>query len=175
MKADCSLKGMAMKYLTLRLIAYAALMAPSVAVIAQEVEERVTGHELCLRWAEQARGMFPVVCADNMAQHVVWRGASDISDNQLVMLIKGGSDEDRLVALQIVHQMSREGKAVAIAFGPNPLSDTPFFMVDFLAHGERTVTAPITDSILVSTGDMEERRRQMTQLAHESYEANFPR
>lgn len=164
-----------MKFLALLAIACAALTASHVPALAQEAEQRVTGHELCLRWAEQARGMFPVVCADNMAQHVVWQGASDISDNQLVMLIKGGSDEDRLIALQIVHQMAREGKAVAIAFGPNPLSDTPFFMVDFLAHGERTVTAPITDSILVSTGEMEERRRQMTQLAHESYEANFPR
>lgn len=109
----------AMRALKPILFALAAMLALAAPSEAQESEQRVTGHELCLRWQEQARGMFPVVCAETMTVPLFNRSSEDISDGQLVMGVYGGTDRARLAMLQIIHGMAREGKSVAIAFGPD--------------------------------------------------------
>lgn len=130
----------------------------------------VSGNELCQRWAQQARGMFPVVCGDNMSVQVVERGSRDISDDQLVMTIWGGTPQSRLAGLQIIHGMAREGKSVAIAFGPDRDANNITVEFDLFAHGDRATV----ETSRVAISDIETINTGMARLAEDAYTANFP-
>lgn len=129
----------------------------------------VSGNELCERWAQQARGMFPVVCGDNMSVQVVDQGSRDISDNQLVMAIWGGTDQTRLAGLQIIHRMASEGKSVAIAFGPDRDTSSATVEFDLYAHGDRATDR----SARINVANIDTINNDISRITEEAYSANF--
>ena len=114
--------------------------------------------------------MFPIVCADDMSVQLFNRSSQDISSRQLVVSVLGGTDETRLAVLQIVHGMAREGKSVAIAFGPDRDRSSITMELELYARDSNITTG----ANRINVNNIDRMRPELTSWLQDAYTTYFP-